>query len=232
VEDLRLVLQIIAGPDGCDTDVVPMPWKKVEPPELRTLRIAWTSTFPGMLIANDICTAIEKFAQCLEQMGVQVEQCLPELNYAEQAQLVDYLFAIIAGTFAPREEDGHPISLDEYLAALHQRDAFIAIWERFFTRWDVFLCPAGSITAPCYTGTKLKVDGVAIPPNQIQLLHIPYALSPITGCPTVVMPLGKDQEGLPFGVQVMGRCWDDERLLAIAEMLSEITGGFQRPPGY
>jgi len=232
VEDLRLALQIIAGPDGRDTDVVPMPWKKVERPELRTLRIAWTSTFPGMPIANDIRTAIEKLVQSLDQMGVQVEQYLPDVDYVKQARLVEYLFAIIAGTFAPREEDGLPISLDEYLMALHQRDSFITVWEQFFTQWDVFLCPAGPMTAPRYVGTELKVDGVVIPPDQLQFLNIPYALSPITGCPIVVIPLAKDRDGLPFGVQVIGRRWDDERLLAIAEVLSEITGGFQRPPGY
>ncbi len=64
------------------------------------------------------------------------------------------------------------------------------------------------------------------------LLRIPTALSPLTGCPAVVIPLSKDRDGLPFGVQVMGRRWEDERLLAIAELLSEVTGGFQRPPGY
>lgn len=232
VEDLQLALQIIAGPDGRDTEVVPMPWKKVERLDLRTLRIAWTSTFPGMPIANDIRTAIEKLAQSLDQMGVQVEQCLPDLNYAEQAQLVDYLFAIIAGTFAAREEDGVPISLDEYFVALHQRDSFITRWEQFFTRWDIFLFPAGPITAPRYVGTKLKIDGIVIPPEQIPFLNISYALSPVTGCPTIVIPLGQDQDGLPFGVQVMGRRWDDERLLAIAEIISEITGGFRRPSGY
>jgi len=76
------------------------------------------------------------------------------------------------------------------------------------------------------------VDGVVVPDDQGKLLDIPYCLSPVSGCPTVVIPLAQDHNGLPFGVQVMGRRWEDERLLAIAEILSEVTGGFQRPQGY
>jgi amidase len=60
----------------------------------------------------------------------------------------------------------------------------------------------------------------------------PCKLAPTTGHPVVIIPLAKDRNGLPIGVQVMGRRWDDERLLAIAEVLSGVAGGFQRPPGY
>jgi len=42
-------------------------------------------------------------------------------------------------------------------------------------------------------------------------------------------PLGHDQHGLPFGVQLMGRRWDDAGLLTIAGQVSELAGGFQRP---
>jgi len=48
----------------------------------------------------------------------------------------------------------------------------------------------------------------------------------------VVIPAGVDGRGLPFGLQVLGRRWDDERLLSIAQMLSELMTGFRRPPGY
>jgi Asp-tRNA(Asn)/Glu-tRNA(Gln) amidotransferase A subunit family amidase len=48
----------------------------------------------------------------------------------------------------------------------------------------------------------------------------------------VVIPAGVDGQELPFGLQVLGRRWDDERLLAIAQLLSELMTGFWRPPGY
>ena len=48
----------------------------------------------------------------------------------------------------------------------------------------------------------------------------------------VVVPAGVDGRGLPFGLQVLGYRWADERLLEIALMLSKLTPGLRRPPGY
>ncbi len=53
-----------------------------------------------------------------------------------------------------------------------------------------------------------------------------------TGHPAVVLPYALDREGLPIGVQVVGKRWDESRLLAIASALWEAAAPFQRPPGY
>jgi amidase len=53
-----------------------------------------------------------------------------------------------------------------------------------------------------------------------------------TGHLAVVLPYKLDGYGLPIGVQMVGRRWDESHLLAIAKALSEVTGDFQRPPGY
>jgi Asp-tRNA(Asn)/Glu-tRNA(Gln) amidotransferase A subunit family amidase len=47
-----------------------------------------------------------------------------------------------------------------------------------------------------------------------------------------VESVGRNSHGLRFGVQVLGRRWDDERLLAISALLAQVTAGFQPPPGY
>ena len=232
LEDLRLALQVIAGPDGHDTHVPQVPWREAARPDIRKLRVAWTSTFPGMPAAHAIQSAIETLAHELERMGAHVEQCLPEVNFAEQLGLAERIFGMLAGTFQPRPEGTPPVSLEDYLLALDQRDAFIAAWEKFFGRWDVFLGPAGPRTAERRSDTHLTLDGAELSEDQEKLLEIPYALSPVSGCPMVVVPAGLDQDGLPFGAQLMGHRWEDERLLAIAELISEVTGGFRRPPGY
>jgi Asp-tRNA(Asn)/Glu-tRNA(Gln) amidotransferase A subunit family amidase len=48
----------------------------------------------------------------------------------------------------------------------------------------------------------------------------------------IVVPAGVDIQGLPFGLQIIGKRWDDERLLGIAESVYGLTGGFRQPPGY
>jgi amidase len=53
-----------------------------------------------------------------------------------------------------------------------------------------------------------------------------------TGHPAVVLPYKLDRDGLPIGIQLVGKRWDESRLLGIATALSEVTGVFRRPPGY
>jgi Asp-tRNA(Asn)/Glu-tRNA(Gln) amidotransferase A subunit family amidase len=62
--------------------------------------------------------------------------------------------------------------------------------------------------------------------------HVIQFLGPIIGNPVVVLPVGRSKEGLPLGIQVVGRRGQDMELLAVAEALTEVTGPFQHPPGY
>jgi amidase len=104
--------------------------------------------------------------------------------------------------------------------ALERRDEVMRAWDEFFTEWDVLIMPAGTNTA--------ERHGEELTESQ----EYPYTLSAVSGCPMVVIPAGVDRQGLPFGLQILGKRWDDEWLLAIAKSLSELTGGFRRPPGY
>jgi amidase len=207
-----------------DSEVPPLAWCPAPRVALPDLRIAWTASFPGTRIATEIRAAIEAFAHELERCGARVKQCLPEVDLVQQAQLLIRLTELIEAAFATP-----PTALGEYFTALDERDMVIAQWERFFDTWDVLVCPAAEITAARLTETVLLVDGEEIAPGSGVA---PHQLSPATGQPAIVIPLANDRNGLPIGVQVIGRRWDDERLLAIAERFSEVTGGFQRPPGY
>jgi amidase len=54
----------------------------------------------------------------------------------------------------------------------------------------------------------------------------------VTGSPVVVIPLGLTEEGLPIGIQVVGRRWHDMELLSVAEKLAEVAGPMQHPSGF
>jgi amidase len=49
--------------------------------------------------------------------------------------------------------------------------------------------------------------------------------------PPTAHPAGTDGNGVPSGIQVMARCWHHEQLLAAAEAIAAVTGGFRAPPG-
>jgi Asp-tRNA(Asn)/Glu-tRNA(Gln) amidotransferase A subunit family amidase len=52
----------------------------------------------------------------------------------------------------------------------------------------------------------------------------------LLGTPAVVVPVGKSQEGLPIGVQIVARPWEEEIVLSVAEAFEEQRGEWQPPP--
>ena len=54
----------------------------------------------------------------------------------------------------------------------------------------------------------------------------------VTGHPAVVVPLDRSSEGLPIGLQIVGRRWTDMQLLAIAATLETVIGAWRWPPGF
>jgi amidase len=120
-------------------------------------------------------------------------------------------------------------SLADYLRLLDERGRFSSAWERFFADWDVLLCPACGLAAQPRDDDAPAFDGNGVAQETVTL---PLRLAAATGNPAVVIPLARDADGLPIGAQLIGPRWQDERLLAIADQISDVTGGFRRPPGY
>ena len=79
------------------------------------------------------------------------------------------------------------------------------------------------------TGSSLQVDGREL---DYWAVGAHCTLFNYTGHPAVVLPYKLDHDGLPVGVQIVGKRWGESRLLGIAKALSDVTGEFKRPPGY
>jgi Asp-tRNA(Asn)/Glu-tRNA(Gln) amidotransferase A subunit family amidase len=54
----------------------------------------------------------------------------------------------------------------------------------------------------------------------------------VLGAPAVVVPVGQSADGLPIGVQVAGRPFDDELVLEVAGLIERASGGYRPPPGF
>ena len=255
VEDLTLILRIISGPDEAEWDVPPVPF--IEAPErpLASARFAWSTDFGGIPVTRDTRNAIASLANELASLGCRVEQRMPadfdvnlawqtwgEIAIAERAatapdrveERVAALNATLGGDVpvGRGSAKGARATIGDYMASLTQRDRLITALERFFDDWDALLCPVTVSPAIPHVpfGTPIDVDDKKVP---YFLAGTSYTcVFNVTGHPVVVLPIARSQDGLPIGVQVVGRRWSEPALLALTRKLALVTGPFQPPPGY
>jgi amidase len=231
VEDLQLLYSLIAGPDGHDTEVQPLPLDEVPQLSLKHLRIAFAPTFPGFPVAAAIRNAIEALAQQLSPLCTVVEEAtLPTLDFNQELASAGALISMITGAFQPQANEP-PVTLAQYLEALHKRDQSILAWEQFFAQWDLLLCPPSMVTAfpHCEPGSPLQVDDQEA---AYWMVSAHGTVFNYTGHPAIVLPYQLDPASLPIGVQLVAKRWSESHLLAMAKALTDVTGPFQRPPGY
>ena len=231
VEDLALLYAIIAGPDGRDTEVPPVTVEEPPSIDLRDVRIAFAPGFPSIPVAAEIRAAVSQLAEELSPLCHAVDEAaLPPLDFNQELASAGALVGMTIGAVQPGGPEPPP-TLTQYLEALDRRDQSIVAWERFFDRWDVLLCPPAPVTAfpHCEPGTPLRVDGQEVAYWTVSACGAPFNY---TGHPAIVLPFTQDRDGLPIGIQLVGKRWGESRLLAVAAALAEVTGPFQRPTGY
>jgi len=227
LDDVETCFQILAGPDGIDTDVPPVPVVPVEKPRLDSLRIAWAPTLPGVPVAQEVRNAVHDLAIELDRNGARVEERLPDLDFkAMFAQIWPLVRMIARGS--QRDAEGPPTVFELY-EALDLRDEWIRVWDGFLSDWDALLLPPCMVTAFAHSEVPQPIPVDAQPTAWLTTANhtAPFNLS---GQPALVLPAGQDSGGLPIGVQIIGRRWHDERLLAIGRAIAEVTPSVQRPP--
>jgi amidase len=259
IEDLRLCLSALEGPDGQEWEIPPSPRLVVPERSLRSYRIAWTCQFGTVPVTAETQATLEMLATKLEHLGCHVEHTQPHgfdfvgawrthgeiwgaqitasrpLPLRALMQLTSLLTPahhLPGGPLFQGLLRGFSLGVRGYLQALTRRDAYTTQVERFLESWDLWLCPV--VTRPafphCWTGKPLQIDQTLVSYLTAGCAYTaPFNL---TGNPVVVIPVGRSRDGLPIGVQLVGRRWHDLELLAIAERITEVTGGFQPPPGY
>jgi amidase len=234
LDDLELALKIIAGPDGRDGDVAPVPLAREPRRSLDGLRLAVATRLPAATVSADLRREVERVASAASDAGAKVEERLPDVDWPSLYELFGDLLRTITGVFDPASGlSDEKRGLAWYLEALDRRDQLIAMGNRFFEEFDVLIMPPALTTAfpHCSPGSPIDVDGQSVGYNDNGIV---YALSNLLGLPGLAAPSGAAADGLPIGVQIIGPLWSETRLLELARELEarEILPGFQRPPGY
>ena len=225
VEDLRLCLLLIQGLDPQQNWLLPIAEDQRIIENLRSCRYAWTVGFGDIPASRETKTSLEKLALTLENLGCCIEEHNPpNLDFTIAKETYSEILSFEFGR--------SQVNQQQYEHALKKRDRLIAELESFLAEWDVWLCPV--VPIPAFThrqsGEPIEIDGKQFP--YLKGIGAYTTIFNLTGHPVIMLPLTQSQQGLPIGVQVVGRRGSDMRLLLIAEKLTQVTGLFQPPPGY
>jgi aspartyl-tRNA(Asn)/glutamyl-tRNA(Gln) amidotransferase subunit A len=246
VRDVALGLTLLAGPDGQDPYAMPVPLPSA--PDFRAplpkLRIGWCAAGPFAPVAAAVQDTVANAAAALAEMGCAVEpvslqawEQWPALSVSLVMFIPEggyYLEPIIAG----RQADLAPsmqrrLSLPtptqrEYLRALADCDALRHDMARYFSQYDLLLCPTGTVPAHPHNAQELVVGGQTVASRHAIRATVPFDL---TGSPAISVPFGVSPDGLPIGVQLVGRHFDEPRLLRVAAALeARQNPEHRRPP--
>jgi amidase len=252
VDDLALALQLISGPDGRTWETPPAPTGGMPVRRFEGLRLAWACDVSGVRAGAAVSTGVASAVARLAARGARVEEAAPPgFDLLDALYGMGFLFGAEVGAGMPVEQalaqrpgpkavdpasrgiyDGTECSYRAYSDVLVRRDSYIAAIEAFLDQFDAWLLPV-SLTpaiAHCRGGTPIDVDGTKVP---YMLAGLGYtAPFNFTGQPVAVVPVGLSPEGLPIGVQLVGKRWADMDILAVARLVEEACGGVRRPPGY
>jgi Asp-tRNA(Asn)/Glu-tRNA(Gln) amidotransferase A subunit family amidase len=223
VEDVALLAQCLAGHDQQDPATRPRAMPPLlaaagsEPPSPPVLAFVRTPMWER--VAGDAQSAFLNLAQFLGARVVELELPQETTGFLDLHRLV--MEADIAGSFEAEYERGRDrlsaslrgqiergrlVTAVDYRRALNRRDLIRAAIDTLYDRFDAILTPAALGTAP------LGLDATGDP--------VMCTLWTFTGQPAISLPLLHGANGLPIGVQLVGRRDDDARLLRTARWLS------------
>lgn len=235
LDDLELALRVIAGPDGIDPDVAPVELAAASLPDPGALRLVVAPAFGGVPVAREITSAIRRLVDGMASAALRIEERLPTIDFDEADHLRRQLARLVNGVFGPDAEEvpAEQRAAAWYLRAMDRRDAYSAAWEEFLADVDAFICPVAMTVAFPHvrTGDPVAVDGTAV--SYWSISHYTGAFN-FSGHPALAVPLGISTDGLPFGIQLVGRRWSELRLIGVARILERmgLLPGFAPAPGY
>ncbi len=245
VADLKVLFEVMQGPDVGDTCAAPVPVRWPGGDEVRKLRIGYFEDDGRTPVTAETRAAVGIAAEALRSTGFQVDRFRPE--GLEEARQLWWKYFVVAGgmllgpMFRGRESDLSPILKQflEYSEAepaltaptlLHawmQRDELRARCFRQLEEYPILLCPAAAIPAFRHGERSWQVEGKTV--NYLDAWSYTEFFN-LLGNPAAVVPVGNSAEGLPIGVQIVGRPWEEEQVLSVAAALEKECGAWKIPP--
>ena len=236
VRDAALMLKVVAGRDPRDSLSIreaPPDFLSALDGEVKGLRVGWSPDLGFAAVDQEVLSITRSAVGLLEEMGCRVEEATPDCGepfeifativladtYADKGDLLDdhadKLMRYVKSTL----EHGQKITGAQYAQALRRLWRFRARMQDFFDRYDLLVTPATAVPA-----FPLRQRPTLIADREVAKLWgaAPFtATFNLTGNPAASVPCGFSSDGLPIGLQVVGRWGEDLTVLRVSAALEQ-----------
>ena len=224
VDDLALIYSVISGFDYGDACSVPMPTAKPDDVNARALKAAfYTSNGGERPVEAETSDAVKRATEILRSAGIALKEDAPLELFKEAEEINGKLWGADGRSWVKRllakcgtktthprlRLDGNVMTSADFTELVERRDACRSRLLQWMRNYDVLLCPVDRGPAPPLadpeSGDKKDVSYTGV-----------FSL---TGWPVVVVRVGTSSSGLPVGIQVVARPWQEEVALAVGRII-------------
>jgi amidase len=247
VGDAALLLSAMAGPDARDPFSLDAPGAPFAGPlerELRGVRVAFSRDLGGLPLDPRVARVLEGARPAFEGLGLDVEDAEPDLRDADLCfkawrgwamelglgALYDRAPELLKDTLRWNIEQGRALSAPALGEAERLRTALYHRMRLFMERYEFLILPVSQVP-PFDLGERWvrEIDGTKLETYLDWMRSCSFIT--VTGHPAISVPAGFTDDGLPVGVQIVGRHRDDLGVLQVAYAFERATRvGLRRPP--
>lgn len=239
VEDSALMLQVIGGYDEKDPASVrtlPGDYSSHMRDSIKERKVAFAvGQFIDEAAEPEIKEAVRKAAEVLSDLGTKITEV--NVDFFREAALANSLMTQADGAAFHRErlkehpdwfgadvrqrlETGAGFTSSEYALARRTQAEVRRRCELLFEEYDVLIIPTTPIAAPVLEGENAVERA-----RQLTRFTAPFNL---TGLPAISIPCGFTSEGLPIGMQIVSRAWNESGVLRIGYAYQQATEWHKR----
>ncbi|MFI9551670.1 amidase [Nonomuraea endophytica] len=238
VDDLVLMLQVVSGFHPGSPFAVTEPFRTDPIETVEHMRVAWSPDLGGLPVDPRTAEVTANAPLVLEGLGARVERVDLDLSDADDAFRIYrawyYALAfpdldILGPNTRWNAEQGRLLSGADLARAERLRTGLYHRMTAFWDRYDVLLAPVSQVPPfPVEDPYVSEINGVRLP-DYLSWMRSAYWIS-VLHAPAASVPAGFTPEGLPVGVQIVGRPFADARVLRVARAFEQATGyGSRRP---
>ena len=246
VSDAAFLLSAMAGPDPRAPSSITEPGSIFLKPLKRSFkktRVAWSRDLGGLPMDPRVTRVLEAQRGVFKDLGCTVEDAEPDFSGATEAfeslraltwlhrggELLRAHRDELKDTVIWNTEEGFKRSAADIAKAESQRTAIYHRMRQFLEKCDFFVCPVNQLPPfPVEQPYPTEIAGVRMT-NYLDWMKSCYYIT-LTTHPAISVPAGFTDDGLPVGIQIVGRYREDFSLLQFAHAFEQATGVWKRRP--